>query len=502
MSEAAKSLATDNTGLEGWVRRLVHLNFPLLTTTASLMRGLDSASGESMNRLCNALLMDAGAVLHMLRRVNGGPRGRLSGDVTTLEHAAMMMGLEQVRKLPDSLEKLNLPAKSPRARGYLQVLSRSYHAAYQVYEWSIYSADMTPKELVAAALLHDIGELAMWLGGGAEPQRIIDLMHEERMPADEAQYVVLGFSYEQLSLALAKAWRLPQVIVDALKSTRARDPRVLRVMLGCQLARLAEDGWYRQAVLDCLEDVAKHLDRPFEKVVEQVHQTAIAAARETENFGAIPAAALLPMLPSAEDEAEQEAEERQRSGKTVGDQESGGTPKHFCLTPMEDVYLDAVKTLKSPQLKQMDLNTIVHTVLRGMHDGLGLNRVVFTMLNREKSGLRARSTLGTDNDPGFGRLDIGLHPPNLFTRLMAKQQAVWVADENRKKIWPLVPDDFRRLIHTNSFFAMSVFVSGKPVGLFYADRHVIDCHLDENAYKRFKLLCQLTGRAIERVTAK
>ena len=140
----------------------------------------------------------------------------------------------------------------------------------------------------------------------------------------------------------------------------------------------------------------------------------------------------------------------------------------------------------------------MNLVTRCLHDGLGLNRVVFTMLEGlEHDELNARYMSGTDNDPEFNQFKISLSPTNLFTHVMKKPQSIWLNDDNKDKYGKLVPDSLKEIIHTSSFFAGSVFVGDKPIGMFYVDRHTEDCHLDEATYKRFKVLIQLVGKAIE-----
>ncbi|KPK38959.1 MAG: hypothetical protein AMJ69_07010 [Gammaproteobacteria bacterium SG8_47] len=134
--------------------------------------------------------------------------------------------------------------------------------------------------------------------------------------------------------------------------------------------------------------------------------------------------------------------------------------------------------------------------MKGMHDGVGLNRVVFAVLSSDRQSLTARSIVGAENDPVFNRFAMRLNPPNLFTRLLEKQQAIWVNDDTRAKVWPLLPVEFRKLIATNTFFAMSLFINDKPIGMFYADRHSDACQLDETSYNQFKQLVTLVSRSL------
>ena len=145
---------------------------------------------------------------------------------------------------------------------------------------------------------------------------------------------------------------------------------------------------------------------------------------------------------------------------------------------------------------KLAMNDVMRQVVHGMHHGAGLNRVVFSTLTRDGRRLQPKFMIGSDNDPVFSRFEIHLDKPHLFKRLMEKPQSLWINDDNRHKYWPLVPDAIKLLIKTDSFYAMSFHLRGKPLGLFYADRHSADCHLDEHTYQQFRQLCQLAAKGL------
>lgn len=480
--------------LQRWAGRLSHKIFPIFDHTAGSIEAIDESSGASIDRFCSTILYDPGVMLAMLRKVNASPRQRLAADVTSIENAAMMIGLDNVKNIPSRLPQIKLPARTPAERGYVQVVSRAYHAGYQAYDWAVRRADMVPKEVFVAAFLHDIGEMALWLDGGEEMLRIQELVHEEHMPADEAQYVVLGFSVEQLSLELARRWRLPEFIQQTLHAESADHSRVLGVMLASQLARQAELNWYSPASLACIENVADFLEVSYATASHLVHQNAVKAARETEHYGAWPAAANLPLIHVPE------FEEQGADGTFVSDG-LDVKPVHFCLVPQRDIYDQICRRLREFDGIH-DVNSLIEVAMRGFHDGLGLNRVVFAILSLDHSQLHARHLAGTDNDPVFSQFAIALEPANLFTHIIKKQQSVWINDDNRKRFWPMVPVALQRLIRTDSFMASSIFARGKSVGMFYADRHLTECHLDIECYNRFKHLSRLVAAGIERLSGQ
>ena len=117
---------------------------------------------------------------------------------------------------------------------------------------------------------------------------------------------------------------------------------------------------------------------------------------------------------------------------------------------------------------------------------------------KEEHKLQSHSLKGTENDPIINHFEIIVDGKNIFSLLMAKPQAVSITDENREKFWPLVPIEFKKLISTNSFIAMSLFLDNKPYGLFYADRNTSTCQIEEKSYNFFKTLCINSGKILEK----
>jgi len=473
--------------LQDWLDRLANETFPVFPATSKTLKNLnDDDLNRSVDRFCSDILFDPGGVIAILRKANSGRQGGLGTRVCTVENAAMMIGMNAMRNLTDEFPNIEPPGETDSEKGYMKIVARAYHVAYQAYDWAVCRGDMTPKEVFVAAFLHDIGAMVLWLYASEQMQAVHELKWEKQVPDDEAQYVILGFSQEQLGHGIADIWKLPEMVYECLQAEDAHNPRALTVKLANQLVHLSETGWYTDEMTECLESVCQLLDISYHDAVKRVHKNALEVARETAFYGVSPSAALLPMT-SAE-------------WPTVhGNKRDEQAGKHFCLMPQKFMF-DAAKTSLGKFLKQeAPLNDIVEICMAGLHDGLGLNRVVFALLTKDLTKLEGRYIHGADSDPVFSQFSVKVDLSNkdLFTQLLQKARSVWVSRENNEKIWPLIPESFKTLINTQEFFAMSVFVKGKPLGIFYADRHLEDSHLDQKSYEGFKTLSTLVSKAIE-----
>lgn len=489
-----------NEALAAWLKQLDQSCLPALQANTEQLKQLAANENADIGQLVELIESDPGLTLRLMRYINNLRHKHLRSEISTVRHALMMLGLTHVQQIPENVPALEELEEDLQQR-LLHHFNRSFHAAWQARDWAHQNRDMVSDELYMAALLHNLGEILMDLNAPKEMDRVRELMREKKMEADEAEYVVFGFSLDQLTVELAKLWCLPSILIDSLHSENAQHNRVLNVMLAAQIAEHAERGWYSRSTGEILEQIADFMLADVATVATLVHRNAVEAARESMQFKAQhPAATLLYPVEMEADADETEAKASAPSSTTEERAEESGSAADFCLTPQRHVLVSIMKQLAAAE-SDMPLKKVIELALEGMHEGLGLNRVVFAMLTPDKGQLRARSIVGSDNDPQFSRFVIDLNNHNLFVRLLEKPQSLWLQEENRGKFFPLIPIQFHKLIRNDSFFIMSLFVRNKPVGIFYADRHTSACRLDEKSYKQFKHLVAQVSHTLSRIAS-
>jgi len=489
------------------IEQLTARPLPIFGHSVQAFRQLQAEPNAPWGRYGDIILKDPGLALCALQELHAASSKR-SAEISGMEQAAMLLGIQRVQKLPHGAPQMERSLTGLAKTGFSHAASRAFHAAFQVWDWAHILKEHAPEEMLLAALLHDVAEMALWVAAPEQMHLFRRLMLKDGIATDEAQYIAFGESLEHFSRGIAGRWHLPQLVHEALRPENAGNRRVRGVMLAVQLARATERGWYWEKINRLLPQIAEYLGADEADTATHLHNNAVRAAREATFYGTRPAAALLPLLPGGEhvliqDEFPDEAKSTERASpasaikpatpESTPSQETAGAT--VCLLPQPDVFSRVAAELEA-SLGKLSLEDVMRRVLHGMHDGAGLNRVVFTMLTPDRHKLQAKFMIGSDNDPMFNRFEIPLDKPHLFTRLMEKPQSLWINDGNRKNFWPLVPEAIKFLIKTNSFCAMSFHVQGKPLGLFYADRHSAECHLDELTYQRFRQLCQLAAKGL------
>lgn len=513
------------------IEELTVQTLPIFGHSARAFRKVDLDGGNAFEGYGDIILRDPGLALHTLKQLQAGSGKPLKAEISSMAQAAMLLGIDRAKRLPLGQPQQESTLTGYAQQGYVRAASRAFHAAFQAWDWAHIKNDHAPEEVLLAALLHDVAEMALWVTAPEKMHQFRKLMLKDGLPTDEAQYIAFGESLEHFSREIADRWQLPGLVNEALRPENANKPRVRGVMLAVQLARCTERGWYWEKAERVMPQIADYLGTSLDEVITHVHKNAIRAAHEAPFYEARHAASLLPMLPGGDEliiedefpEAKAEIKatpppveiKTTEKAKQKPAQETEQTPANtvkptqtapeqaahaqICLTPQADLYKSALREMYQG-IGTLDFSELMRMGVHCMHDGIGLNRVVFARLNKLPDKLVASYSIGSDNDPSFSQFEINLDQPHLFTRLLEKQVSLWVSDDNRKKFWPLVPQDFKVLIKNNTFYVMSIHVDGKPVGLFYADRRSVDCKLDDTSYKQFRQVCQLVAKGLANLT--
>jgi len=478
-----------------WVDDLKAWDMPVLQRS---IRELGKLAGRvekiTAREIADVVLRDPLMTLKVLRLVNGMSRSRLGNEITTVEHAVMMLGVGPFFNRLSNLKAVeeNLRTFNGALPGLMQAMSRAHHAAWQARDWAIFRADMKSEEVYIGALLYDMGEILLWAYSPEQALQIRKLARRNKTSLAQAQKEILGFDSRELQFALAEVWRLPELMQAFMHSENAIQPRILGVTLAASIARLAETGWHTPALLADYEAVAGMLHVHIDEVACMVHHNAVAEARQWDWYGVPPAAAWLPMLPGDWPDEPDEVEETLKPEVVP----------EIRMMPQSAMLRQVLAEIATHLDGSLNLHDMMALVLKGMHEGIGLNRVVFALMTADRSTLKAKYVVGAEPDSPLRQFQIDMTTRHLFSRLMEKVQGIWFSESNRNTLEPMIPLEIRQLVGPDEFFAMSVIVNGQPVGLFYADRKHGNCALDEHSYFEFKQLCLRAAQGLAHLAKK
>lgn len=240
--------------LEGWVTYLSGSELPVLRHTATELKNLrENANNANARSLAGVILRDPMMTMRVLRYIESHRRQRQHTDITTIERAIMMMGIEpffaEFGELPVIEDHL---AGHPQALlGLLKAINRARKAAKWAREWAILRHDLDVDEITVATLLRYAAEMLMWCFAPTLALQVRTAQSNDRqMRTSAAQRNAYGFSLNEVGTALATDWHLPSLITTLMDGNQAENPRVRNVTLACDLARHSANGWDDPALPD------------------------------------------------------------------------------------------------------------------------------------------------------------------------------------------------------------------------------------------------------------
>jgi len=482
-----------------WINRwLSGKTLPALHKTVTDLNALYCEEDPFMH-LSDVILRDPAVTSHVFTYANSVKHQHLGMPVTTVEHAAMMLGLDRMKAVHGKLPVIDPAIVNDDQKGLLNAYRRTYHAAVQASTWAKIRADMVPWEVFAATLMHDLGEMVVWSFQPDKALEIEKLVHKENHHSREKdQLHVLGFTYDALSMELVQIWKLPLLVHESLQQENHSKPRIKVILLALEIARLAEQSWYSHEMNLSIEQAAALLRHSYTEMVNIVHQTAVTVARTYQTYGVLPVAARLITLPPPKITKKTDIPLTSPIEKNTTIRRQ----QQICPEPHPYIFDQTIQKLagKQNEDKSYNLPAIIGQAIQGMYEGIGLSRVVFATCTPDNKGLKARVVRSCEKNTEFEQFYLALQPANLFTRLMTKPMNIRVNDENRIKLGKLLPSSLLERLDTDSFFASSLFIDGHPAGLFYSDCHLNKKLLDEEKYKKFQHLCSCAATAIEHLS--
>lgn len=165
------------------------------------------------------LAADQALTSKVLRVVNSAYYG-LSGQVTSLSQAIVILGLQQIRNLVLSVSAYSaIKPRTPRQQETMRVFwlhSFGTAAATQVIAQRKRLSIQDAETAFVGGLLHDIGRLFLFSNFTQTYDQVIRYAEQKKMPVEKAELRLLGLDHGQVGAQMAEHWKLPKPLVKMI----------------------------------------------------------------------------------------------------------------------------------------------------------------------------------------------------------------------------------------------------------------------------------------------
>ncbi len=485
--------------LEFLLRRMRHRSdFPALTSTIGAINRAATSNSEPLTGLASCILKDFALTNKLLKLVNTVYYRQFGSNISTVSRAVMVLGYDNTRKIALTLmlfEHLQNKAQAAHLRD--EILS-SYFAGV-LGRLLAPKVDLTdPEEGFISSLLHSLGKLLTAFYFHDEYVEVQKLMLSKGYDENRASHDVMGVTYEDLAVAVAKHWNFPERLVDSLRrlpsgaiKTPESEVDTLRTIAdACTEVCAALRNTNPQTRDSALVKIAKRfggvLNMPEEDLPGHIKEayTALNADASLLNFQ--PSNSPFHLALRSYIKGTAPAEEK-GGGAKVGEFVEDATlralgPAHLAgIMPSwsstdslgrHNALSAGIQDITSSLAGEFELNDILRMILETMYRSIGFTRVILCVRDSSANHLRARFGFGE----GIDRIiKHGFNVPlnaakDVFNAALSNGSDIHIDNVNGERIRDHIPGWYRASIPTaQSFVLFPVRVAQRPVALFYGD---------------------------------
>lgn len=516
-TDVAAEGETKSATLDFLLRRMRHKSdFPALSDSILAINRLTSSNSESIDTLATSLLKDFGLTNRILRLVNSAHfRQAGAGSINTITRAIVVLGFNALRNIVITV----LLFEHLRDKGNARELKEGFlHANMRGMlgrEVALQLKLRAPEESYIYSMFHGLGELLTQFYFPEESVEVRKLLLRKELTKESASAMILGLSYEELGVAVAKTWGFPTAMVSSMRSLPAiiRKPisqdEMLHMISGfshalCEIVSGAGPNDYHQAVRKLTERFEGGLSLS-DKQVKGLVETSLKAvseiaavlhidlnqsplARRAKNLVRVSA---IPMSKAAR------AERTLLDDTTLGDQAMldiasvvssapvSIAPAEMILeglsVPVKDidavpenaqeVLMAGIQDIGNSLLEDFSLNDVLRITLETMYRAMGFQRVILCLRNPKTNYMIGRFGFGQEATEVAKQLNFSLeHSNDVFLMAMTKSVDLLIGDVDDPKIAERIPAWYRERIFAKTFVLFPLVIKTIPVGLIYCER--------------------------------
>ena len=506
------------------VRRMRHKSdFPALSETIRTINKTLESENQRIDALCNSVLKDVALTSKLIKLVNSARFGQFGGSVSTVSRAVSIVGFDGVRSVAMSLILLERLGNKAQAAALREEIAAAYFGSIVAREVAGTLGLRNPEEASICAMFQGLGRILVAFYLHEEAAEIRRRVATRNMPESAAALEILGVSYSDLGLAVARHWNFPDRILKGMEplSEPPRDePKSEPERLRMAAAFASEFGQVlREGSADPEANIAG-LSRRYGRCLGFDQERLSRLARESsEKF--VKEAHLLSLPPlSGPLLGRLQAMKAERSPAQYADGSDPDVTVELpdtvlartvinapCPTELyspdsaEPVNRQAVLTAGVQDITQAlagdyNLNDVLRIILETMYRGMGFARVLLLLRDPAENSLKARAGFGTGTEQLVARGFAIAHDKHQDVFFLATQQGadILIEDVDAPNIKAHIPAWYRAALDARGFVLFPIALSGKVLALIYAD--AMSCERMRFKAEELALLKTLRSQAV------
>ncbi|TAN49664.1 MAG: serine/threonine protein kinase [Methylococcaceae bacterium] len=479
--------------LEDWVEYLTQQEMPIFSHTARRINQAMSNPATNAIELGRIIQQDPTLTAKLLKLGNSVYYNPSRQKLPNVNRAIIILGIKNIHNLALACSYVESVITGNSVEQVNRQIAHSLHAAVQSKSFATLVDDPFPEEVFVASLMNNFGRVAFWCYGKDACIQIRRLM-DAGMEAEAAERKVLGFTLDELNVALCKAWQLGGLIQECIEA--ADDPlddtlskRVKLVNISQELVRELANGLDSPGAQECLKQVAELTHKKANALLSIVMDNAEQAVHVASQFGASAVAPYIVkpamMLPPAE-VAPPDATVKVSSARlsALGAFQTPMPPGKSGVDQAERIKI--LQDISGMLDGQANINTVFEKVVEGIQKAIAMDRVLFALISPNRTVLREKISNGLNAELRNHVLEFDISAEkNIFTYALSQSGASWIIPRDDPAMLRLFTPLVRKHLGQNECFVMPIAIHNKFIGLFYCDRAIRRIPLERQSLNVF-----------------
>lgn len=460
-------------------------DFPALSGTISEINRIVASDSTSSTRLTKAILQDVSLTNKLLKLVNTVSYGQFGGKINTISKAVVILGFDTVRNVAMALILLEFMHNKSQAVHLKDDVVASFFSgvlAFKLCGRNVRDAE----EAMICAMLHALGRLLTTFYFFEESQQI-DALVAQGESEGRASFKVLGLSFNDLGIAIARHWGFPDRLLTGMQKVgngKIGKPRselehlTVTANLANELCAISantpienKESALKQLAeryQDAVPINANELNEVLEGGLEEISVRASVINLPTVR------SPLLKTITQWSGHVHEETSHVDEDMEGITDLDEAAehtvSAEEAERADPESILSAGIQDVTNTLVGDYTLNDVLQMVLETMYRAMRFNRILIFVGDSRNGSMRARLGFGRDIDNLLAKFQFPLHfAPDVFHIALQKGVDIVIEDVTADNIAGKIPDWHRTAVSAKSFLLLPIMINNKPIGLFYAD---------------------------------
>ena len=497
---------TRQSALDILLRRMqTESDFPALSEAIGAINRIAASDREGVNELSNNILKDFALTNKLLKLANVAFYNQVGGgSISTISRAVVILGFDAVRSIALSLILFDNLENKAHAQLLKEEFVKVLYAGMLAREMAGKAQVKDVEEAFISAMLHTLGRMLAMFYFPEEMAAIEQLVQAEGLSDAKASTQVLGVSFENLGMGIARSWGFPNQLVLSMKKLPEGTVKKcvsntdrLRVLAGfsnelCEIILSTPDADRTKALSrlttrfgDSLPVTEKQLSGLMERSMQDIAQYALAVnvnlkqstfAQQASKWAGMAAPVVALTTPHGEATDARTALDasvlhEQAPGHDVESAETGSKSQRSSEA-IQAILTSGLQDVSNSLIDDnISLNDILRMILEAMYTGMGFAHVVLCIKDGRHNTMCGKFGFGDGVQGLIKAFDFSLAgQPDVFLVALQNNADILITDIDDPKIATRIPKWYREKVRARTFVLFPIIVKGKAIGLIYADR--------------------------------